>query len=154
MDIKTKFNLGDQVWSGEGYWQNKYKQCPDCLGKKQFDVTTPAGEKFATSCPTCSEGWQSTGRVREYGFSPLINHLTIGQVRVEIRDGEVGQAEEYMCHQTGVGSGRCWKVMYLFHTMEEALEFAQAECERKALEKEIEEEKKRKNSKKEMRAYK
>jgi hypothetical protein len=44
--------------------------------------------------------------------------------------------------------------MYLFHTREEALEFAQAECERKALEKEIEEEKKRKNSKKEMRAYK
>lgn len=152
MKIETKFSLGDQVWSGEGCWQKKYKQCPDCLGKKYFNVSTPAGELFKSACPTCSEGWASTGRVREYGFSPLINHLTIGLVRVDVRMEET--VEEYMAEETGIGSGRVWKAGYLFPTREEALVFAQAEGQRKAKEMEVEKEKDRKLKKEKMRAYK
>lgn len=133
MKIETKYSIGDRVFSSHAYWSKEQVECPDCLGKKEWEVTTPTGEKFTAPCNTCMRGYFSTGMVDDWGYNPKVDLLTVGQVKLEIgygvsyTNGEAqGREEKYMCTETGCGSGQVHHVADLFDTMEEAMENAKA----------------------------
>lgn len=62
------------------------------------------------------------------GIDPSIKYLTVGQIRVtetapdaRFREDEPCYREEYMCLETGVGSGQIWEYgKNIFSTLEDA----------------------------------
>lgn len=110
MPFQTKYNIGDKVFAASVKQSSRKLDCPDCLGTKVWSVTTPAGYTFTTPCPRCSDryGLMHTKlpslTVSEY--VPEVRELTIGSIRLDTNQVEM---VEYMCHETGVGSGAIWR---------------------------------------------
>lgn len=101
-----KFTIGQIVWLASAEYEQHNIPCPDCLGRRSWSVTTPAGESFESPCPTCERGFGgSTGCIAEYHWSPSVRALTIGSVRIDTSDDV---PIRYMAHETGVGSGTLW----------------------------------------------
>ena len=101
--LKPKFKEGDVVWGIKSFKKDKQIQCPDCKGKKAWEVKTPAGEEFTIPCYTCERGYQGCyGTITIWEASPQIIKLTIGSVRIDTNDE---RPISYMCNETGVGSG-------------------------------------------------
>lgn len=141
MDIKTKFSNGDRVWRAYTNWQPVGERvCEECNGTGRLKIE---GKALTIACPERCRG----GKFPVYNFAPLAEQLTIGQVRVSIADspgtgnqwGSItsydgnGQTnysaiqkreEQYMCRETGIGSGSIYDVEDLFATEAEALERA------------------------------
>lgn len=135
MNIKTKFDLGQEVWTISYYQKPIYVKCNTCHGKSTITIE---GEEFR--CPKyCSDGQRAI-----YGDDiPKGHHMTCGPKKWHISNyGYVGKigAEiyrdkrdncnntppiHYMISSTGVGSGSIWYEEYVF----ESEELAQAECE-------------------------
>jgi hypothetical protein len=110
-----KYEIGDSVWLAESNWNSLPIQCPDCLGQKTWLVSTPAGETFQSYCRTCWHGYEGcSGTVNEYGYRATTRQLTIGMVCV--RQSEEKSEIQYMCRETGVGSGSMWNEADLFLT--------------------------------------
>ena len=134
MKFETKYSCGDIVYE-IAYSTRRYEvACPACEGTGK--VTLANGERM---CPECY------GRRTEWRHVDTEWHvtgaLTVGEVRVSYRseytEGEDTIAcntghqeekytEEYMCRETGIGSGRVYKLERLFPTLEDA----RAECDR------------------------
>lgn len=130
MIIETKFNNGDKVWwAYTNYGPISQVDCAECGGAGSLTIE---GKAYKMACPNrCSYGKVST-----YGPMPLAKQMTVGQVRVEISDspGEAGyscysnygpqrkRVEQYMCVESGIGSGSLYYVEDLFETEQEALE--------------------------------
>lgn len=134
MEIKTKYDFGDKVFFIVRTRKKVIKHCPFCAGKGKI---TGADDK-TRSCPECYDrrtvtewlptAWQIT------------RAMTVGEVRVEVTNSpgipdeemfdnykpQKGQKEQYMCIETGIGSGSLYNVEKLFPTKEEA----QAECDK------------------------
>lgn len=102
-----RYKIGDTVWYGTAHKTRKSHDCPDCLGTKQWTVTTPAGATLQAECQRCSTGYSSLRDVPSLHYceyAPEVRRMTIGSVRVdtaETRDSPIS----YMCVETGVGSG-------------------------------------------------
>ena len=134
MTLTTKYSCGDKVFPiGYGPTQKRIP-CPLCKGTARVPI---AGSCRDATCPDCVYGWLTVV------VDPLWTvgqELTVGMVRAEYkdspgRDGEdtfdnykaqKGVVEQYMCVETGIGSGYVFDVERLWPTMEEA----QAECDR------------------------
>jgi gas vesicle protein len=117
MDIK--FNKGDTVYFASTYTTQKFRDCPDCLGKKAWSVTSPAGDEYTFSCPRCGGSYQyhhelSLGYTE---FAPKVERMTVGSVRFDSNDDD---PVSYMCEETGVGSGSVYRQGQLFSTEQEA----------------------------------
>lgn len=145
---EPKYKIGDVVFHAHGWYGSRQITCPDCLGKRFWSVTTPAGETFDLPCGTCERGYQSTGTISEYAEVTKVTPLTVGSVRIDT----AANAEErvsYMCEETGVGSGSIYYETSLFLDHEPALLFAtkraaEQTAERKARDAEIQERAKKK----------
>lgn len=129
MEITTKFSNGDVVHSIGQAKTKVWIPCVACNGGmiSLLDNTD-------ASCPRCM------GRGGEYKYGDeewtYGEQLTVGRVGVEItnspgREGEeifdnykaqTERKEEYMCVETGVGSGTLHRVESLFPTKAEALD--------------------------------
>lgn len=124
-----KYKIGDVVYSARRLRLIKTKQCPDCLGQLKWTVTAPSGETWECQCGTCLRGWASTGKVEFWEVDGLIEPLTIGSVRIDTA-ASPGEIIEYMCVETGVGSGTVWREARLHATREEAEAWCAAEAQR------------------------
>lgn len=128
--IKTKYSIGDKVWLGRSSWSSQPVQCPDCLGKREWAVTTPAGETFYTNCRTCWRGYENShGVVPYYTYLPKVEQLTIGVVQA--RQSEQGELYTYMCEETGVTSGSMYDEAELHPSEAAAWKAAEADAKRK-----------------------
>ena len=118
--VTTKYAIGDTVYSAGTMIVQKKHDCPDCLGERKWSVESPAGAKYSFSCPRCSSSFQSNRKLSlNYSHhEPRIERLTIGSIRTDTYEG---LKVEYMCRETGVGSGSIYREENLFSTQEEAL---------------------------------
>lgn len=126
--IETKFSIGDVVYRSGIVTVTKHHPCPDCKGSTKWKAISPAGGEYEFRCPRCAASYQSNRDLSlAYStFDPSVSRLTIGSVRVDTHD-ERG-ANQYMCVETGVGSGSIYHEADLFHTKEEAEESAKAKA--------------------------
>lgn len=125
--IETKFSVGDTVWHANITTEARRHPCPDCLGSRRWEAKSPAGGVFAVDCPRCSVSYHGNDDLRlDYSvWTPTARRLTIGSVRAA-SGGD--QKHQYMCLETGVGSGRLYSEDDLFHTEAEALACASAKA--------------------------
>ncbi len=93
--------------------------CPDCLGERTWLARLPCGDELKITCPTCERGYVNTGTVPLSESTGKIRRLTIGSVRTDSA-AEPERMIEYMCNETGVGSGTVWPEWKLCATREEA----------------------------------
>lgn len=135
MQLTSKYSIKDSVFT---IWQaptQTWVKCPACEGSGKVKLAN--GERI---CPECygrkgsiqygSEKWQIKG-----------DPITIGEVRIYARnfkksgtfenvgsycDGSDSIKVEYMCYETGIGSGTVYYEERLWPSREEAI----AECER------------------------
>lgn len=119
--IQPKYNIGDTVWSGLSGWMETFIKCPDCLGEKLWQVTTPTGEQFEVPCNTCMRGYFCTGEIGIYSDAPIVQCLTVGSVRIDTADEN---PISYMCKETGVGSGQVHYEKNLFSSKDDATSHA------------------------------
>ncbi len=122
------YEIGTVVFLAQSSWQSVPIECPDCKGQKTWEVSTPAGEKFSTYCRTCWHGYDGCfGTVNEYGYRASTRRLTIGMVCT--RQSEAKAEIQYMCEESGVGSGSMWNESELFFSEEVAKRHAQRQVE-------------------------
>ena len=105
MIVHTRYSVGDQVYHAQCIWGTKRVRCEDCDGNGDFPVE---GKPFRLLCSVCCGPWDEKRGWRELGdFQAAVRIMTIGQVRVQRGGGD--DRTEYMCLETGVGSGSIWK---------------------------------------------
>ena len=122
--IETKYSIGDVVYHAAIHQTTKQHPCPDCKGEGKWKAISPAGSEYQFSCPRCSANFQSNHALslRYQSYAPFVSALTIGSVRV---DTASDRRVEYMCVETGVGSGSIYYEGDLFPSHEEATTVAQ-----------------------------
>lgn len=119
--ITTKFSIGDVVYAAGTTTVRKQRPCPDCLGTRKWKAVSPAGQEYEFGCPRCATRYLSNNDLSlDYSaHAPNVERLTIGQVRTETGpDAKV----QYMCRETGIGSGTLWSEDRLYATDAEATE--------------------------------
>ena len=149
--IKPKYKEEDRVWGASAYKKDKQVPCPDCLGKRSWEVRLPNGEEFTIPCSTCKRGFEgSWGTITEWIQSAKVEQYTIGSVRVNTNDE---RPISYMCKETGIGSGTIHyeedlhkdKVSALEHATQKAIEMCKEENKRKLKCKQYEKKKSKRN---------
>ncbi len=135
MKIETKYSINDRVWKITTRPKKTWIPCPSCGGTGKVEL-----KDGIHACPTC---YGNKGK-HEYGstqWETCAEQITIGLVRASVKNikktgmfdniGEYAEGEntysvEYMCYETGIGSGTIHYEGTLWPTPEEA----QAECDR------------------------
>ena len=112
-----KFAIGATVYYPRVEHDKVHKTCPDCLGRRTWHAVLPSSEELDFSCPTCTHGYECTGKVSSWDAVGRVETLTIGSVRLDSADEHPIQ---YMCVETGVGSGRLYNEENLLTSLEEA----------------------------------
>lgn len=118
-----KFSFGQRVFAATTVTTQKSYPCPDCFGSKKWTLVSPAGQHHTTTCPRCSGGSMFPSHLKvvplKYtSHEPKIIPLTIGSISFRVYDKPV--SVEYMCLETGIGSGTVYRDDTLFETAEEA----------------------------------
>lgn len=126
--IETKFSIGDRVYKAWTTTVRKQHPCPDCNGARKWQAISPAGGEYTFPCPRCATNFQSDRDLSlDYSeFAPCVEKLTIGSVRTDSASDD--RPVEYMCRETGVGSGTIHSEADLFHTEEEAMRAAEVKA--------------------------
>ena len=135
MKIETKFNFCDEVIQIGNNKEQIWKPCEFCGGSGNIT----GSDKSNRLCPDC---YGNKGKYEHLPTKWMISqNLTIGEMRIEHRckcddkfdsifDNYGPQTEsykeQYMCYETGIGSGALWPADQLFYTKKEA----QSECDR------------------------
>lgn len=123
-DLPTpRYRMGQTVWhAGTEPAQEKH-DCPDCLKQGTWAVKSPAGYESTVECPRCS----GRGYLTLQSAGPSVRRLTIGMVRACSRPLHSGDDHvEYMCGETGIGSGSVYSESKLFDSEEAARSAAEA----------------------------
>jgi hypothetical protein len=125
--ITTKYSVGDVVYHAGTTTEGRKHPCPDCNGTRHWMAKSPAGDDFSFACPRCAASYSARDELSlSYtAFTPNIQRLTIGSVRYDSHSYSEGAVTEYMCHETGVGSGSIYKETDLFASEEDALRVAE-----------------------------
>ncbi|HWU19348.1 MAG TPA: hypothetical protein VN155_16830 [Devosia sp.] len=125
--LETKYSVGDTVYYATTTQTRKQHPCPDCKGERKWKAISPAGAEYEFSCPRCASGYRSERELSlEYtAYAPVASKMTVGSIKVDTKPYSGRSGIEYMCLETGVGSGSIYDQNRLFHTEEEALEAAQ-----------------------------
>lgn len=123
--IETKFSIGDLVYKAWTTTVSKQHPCPDCNGSRKWKAVSPAGGEYEFTCPRCTTRFQSDRDLSlTYSeFAPSVHKLTIGSVRTDTSSTD--RPVEYMCRETGIGSGTIHSEADLFPTEEEAMRAAE-----------------------------
>lgn len=131
--LETKYAGGDVVFHASTTTVRAQHPCPDCLGARKWKATSPAGGEYEFACPRCSARYRSDDTLSlDYTVvKPSVSRLTIGSVRYNSHSWHHGGSApeiEYMCAETGVGSGTLYKESNLFSTEGEARIAAEAKA--------------------------
>lgn len=88
--FQPKYFEGQLLYYADGRYCEKQIQCPDCLGRKEWKVELPNGEKFEIPCNTCQREWweESTGFISIWGDEPIVTHVLIQSIRIDTSDKE------------------------------------------------------------------
>ena len=124
-----KYSIGDIVWRGYAIQKEMTLPCPDCLGTRKWKIVTPGGSELEADCQRCTGSWQPRGvpSLKDYTFGVALERLTIGSVRIDTHHGDNDDSVQYMCQETGIGSGSIYNERMLHPTEEAARAEAQAE---------------------------
>jgi len=115
MIIENKYEMGQTVYRPEvTHKEWAIDPCRDCLGSRTWECHLPNGEVVYIDCPTCKRGYESTGTELEYKVTGGVRVLTVGKIRYD--NGSI----DYMCEQTGIGTGWVHPEKDLFPTQAEA----------------------------------
>jgi Zn finger protein HypA/HybF involved in hydrogenase expression len=126
MDIKTKFDLGDNVIALSSMWATRKVFCLTC---EQTGKVNILGESFI--CPKCHGACLRDNHCGHKTF--IAEESRIGKIEIQLLDekycyhGHVPYKVQYMIESTGVVSGTLWNEKDLFATRKEA----QAECDKR-----------------------
>lgn len=125
--IETKYTIGDVVYRAGTVTVSKQHPCPDCKDTRKWKAVSPAGTEYDFGCPRCTSRFQSnTDLSLKYAeYEGTVERLTIGSVRT---DSHSDRKVEYMCHETGVGSGSVYSQDDLFPDYDLAFEAAKAKA--------------------------
>lgn len=124
--IETLFDVGDTVWYATTHQTTGQHPCPDCLGERKWVAHSPAGTDYEVACPRCADQYMSnrTLNLKYIWHEAAVTKLTIGLIRANADTWEGPPKHEYMCHETGVGSGTIYKEASLFATEQAARDAA------------------------------
>ncbi len=122
----TRYSIGDVVYGASTLTTRKKHPCPDCLDTREWEAKSPAGREYKFGCPRCNTQFHANHDlcIDYTAFVGSAQKLTIGQVRVKA--GGEPEETEYMCRETGIGSGTLHRESKLFPTEEEAMVAATA----------------------------
>lgn len=126
---QPKFKVGEVVFVATWEEAGKRVQCPDCLGQKEWKVTT-ATEEFSVPCRTCQSGFgPSPGYITKSEITPVSRRTVIGTIEIMVNPKE--QYVTYVCQEGGYPkntkyylNGTIHKEDELFHTEDEAMKAA------------------------------
>ena len=126
--IKTKYSLKEVVYNA--YCENHpyTEPCPDCDG---YGYWALVNKDQKVGCHTCNKEarWHNTpGKITKYKYFPRVFELTIGQIQATIGHSPKIQ---YMCKETGIGSGTLWPQEQLTDNYDTAREAAKVLAERR-----------------------
>lgn len=123
--ITTKFSVGDVVYKAWTTTVSKQHHCPDCKGERKWKAVSPAGNEYDFACPRCASSYHGDRDLSlSYSeFAPLVQKLTIGSVRVDTSSKD--RPVEYMCRETGIGSGTIHSEADMFDSEEDAMRAAE-----------------------------
>jgi len=132
-----KFAIGDVVYWPTTETTKEPVPCPDCLGTRRWKVITPAGTEMEAECQRCT----GFGRIADLPkperlvSKPSVRRLTIGKITASTH-ASYGDRDrvEYMCSETGIGSGSIYQESKLFSTEAEAMAVATAEADKRTAE--------------------
>lgn len=111
--MTAKYKLGDVVYHPSTKTKKKPCICVTCDGTGKVVFKT-AVEDITTKCPYCN----GRGDYEHTEFEPGCDKLTIGRVQTTWSEGlEISQ---YMCKETGIGSGTLYEEEILYATPEQA----------------------------------
>lgn len=110
--VTPRYKIGDKVFFPETHQGPENIECPDCKGTRKWTLRTPAGWETETDCLRCD----GKGVIRFFTYLPFVKALTIGQIRTVDPVPSQGEAVEYMCKETGIGSGSIYRESRLFPT--------------------------------------
>lgn len=119
--LTTKYSVGDKVFLATTTTTRKQRPCPDCLGSRKWKAVAASGREYEFACPRCSSSYRSYNDISlDYTeFAPHVRPLTIGSVRVDTASGD--RPVEYMCVETGIGSGNLYRESEMFSDEASAL---------------------------------
>lgn len=123
-----KFGIGDKVFFANAITTQTRLPCPDCLESRKWKAIAPSGVEVEMECPRCARNsYDGALSLRVMKFTPEVRRMTIGLVRIEASsDGSL--RVEYMCEETGVGSGSIFREEQLYADEAEAKLAADAYC--------------------------
>lgn len=132
-----KFAICDVVYWPTTETVREPVPCPDCLGTRRWKVITPAGTEMEAECQRCT----GFGRIADLPrperivSKPFVRRLTIGKITASTH-ASYGDRDrvEYMCSETGIGSGSIYQESQLFATEAEAMAAATAEADKRTAE--------------------
>lgn len=118
--ITTKYAIGDAVFHASTHITKGSHECPDCKGSTKWKAVSPAGLEYQFPCPRCAASYNGDrDLLLTYPMhTASVRQLTIGSVRTDTASSD--RPVEYMCAETGVGSGSIYSENDLFLTREEA----------------------------------
>lgn len=132
-----KFSIGDVVYWPTTETTKEPMPCPDCLGTRRWKVITPAGTEMEAECQRCSRfgSIADLPRPERLVSKPSVRRLTIGKITASTH-ASYGDRDrvEYMCSETGIGSGSIYQESQLFSTEAEAMAAATAEADKRTAE--------------------
>ena len=117
--FEFKFDIGQRVFIIGRSQKQQYKKCEHCNGTGW--LKTLVDEKIL--CPKCHFG--SNIKYDPIQYNVEDGFFTIGQQRVYISKSKT--EEQYMCDESGIGSGTIYYVKNIFKTKKEA----QEECNKR-----------------------
>ena len=134
MSLPTpKFNIGDVVFLGNAERVFEKLPCPDCNGTKTWFAVSPNGLVVEAGCPRCDGYTRNLPELTLEDWNPTVRRLTIGSIKIDtarINNPDCWGQEpvEYMCLETGVGSGSVYRESQLHRGESMALAAAEAQC--------------------------
>lgn len=129
--LTTKYSIGDVVYRSFTMTERKQHPCPDCLGSRKWKATSPAGGEYEFRCPRCAASYTSNNDISLWytASTPAVQRLTIGSIQVNTAPSFDREGNQYMCHETGIGSGSVYYESDLHETEEAALLSAKAQAD-------------------------
>lgn len=126
-----KYAIGQTVWCVNMHTTRDRWPCPDCNDTKVWSAQTVVGETFSVTCPRCSGGSlpRNVPSLDRLLATATARNLTVGSVRIDTAARDGWEPVEYMCVETGVGSGSVYRESLLFNSESAAL--AEAEIRNK-----------------------
>jgi hypothetical protein len=125
--ITTKYSIGDVVFKAAMLTKKMQRDCPDCMGSRKWKALSPAGREYDFECPRCAGSPYNRDLSLEYQqYVPRVDRLTVGSLRADSSAEDEGERVQYMCQETGIGSGTIHYEKTLFATDTEAMAAATA----------------------------